>query len=48
MSEHNSSIDKTEKRKILPVPITGMKKHERIEDLVYEHHKYFLLFCGRS
>ena len=32
--------------KNLPVPIEGMKKHERIEDLVYEHHTNPFLFCG--
>ena len=48
VSEHNSSIgrNKTEKRKILPVPTKGLKKHKRTEDLVYEHHKSPLLFCG--
>ena len=31
-----------------PVPIEVTKRHERIEDLVYEHHSSPspLLFCG--
>lgn len=50
MSEYKLSIarDKTEKKQYLPVPIEVMKRHERIEDLVYEHHTSPLLFCGGS
>ena len=47
MSEHKFKYWKgqTEKKQYLPVPIEVMKKHERIEDLVYEYHTSPLLFC---
>ena len=46
MSEHRLSIRRGKKKQYLPVPIEVTKKHERIEDLVYEHHTSPLLFCG--
>ena len=51
MSGHKLSIYRIEKKKkkeYLPVPIRVMKRPERIEDPVYEHHSSpsSLLFCG--